>query len=62
MKRFATGQPVGHWGGRLLWQVDMDYLFAWRETPGADPEVVEKPMLREFSDCYGSLPFANLRH
>lgn len=60
--RFAGGEAVMHWGGRLLWQVGMDYLFAWRETPGEDPEVVEKQMLREFSSRHGCLPFANLRH
>lgn len=60
--RFAAGEPVMHWGGRLLWQVDLAYLFAWRETPGEDPEVIEKQMLRDFSTEHGCLPFANLRH
>jgi hypothetical protein len=59
---FAAGQPVRHWGGRLLWQTDVAYEIAWMETPRQDPELVEKAMLREFSGHYRALPFANLRH
>jgi hypothetical protein len=54
--------PVKHWGGRLLWQTNVLYELAWLLTPGEDPEVVEKKLLWEFSDHYGALPFANLRH
>lgn len=59
---FAVGQPVMHWGGRLLWQTDSAYEIAWLETPGQDPEILEKAMLREFSGHHMALPFANLRH
>jgi hypothetical protein len=49
---FASGLPVRHWGGRLLWQVDVPYELAWLLTPGEDPEVIEKGLLWEFSDHY----------
>ena len=62
MRAFAVGQPVMHWGGRLLWQAETTYLFSYMETPTEDPRTVEKRLLREFSDHYGALPFANLRH
>jgi len=62
MKRFAAGEPVMHWGGRLPWQVEMPYVLAWVETPGQDPRTVEKGWLREFSTNHGALPFGNLRH
>ena len=60
--RFGNGEPVGHWGGRLVWQVALPLTLSWKETPGQDPETLEKALLREFSGHHGRLPFANLRH
>ena len=61
---FGYGRPVGHWGGRLIWQLEDSYdlLIAWKTTPGLVPEEVEKNMLFAFESEYGRLPFANLRH
>ncbi|RIX27871.1 hypothetical protein [Amnibacterium setariae] len=62
LRRFAAGEPVGHWGGRYLWQLeDRDALLvAWNPTH-EDAAVVETRMLGDFKDRYRALPFANLR-
>lgn len=58
---FGSGKPVGHWGGRLIWQLsNADMLrIAWKETPGEVPLVVEAELLTAFRDVYGKPPFAN---
>ncbi len=58
--QYGAGKPVGHQGGRYLWQVKEsdDYLVAWRLAP--DPTASENRLLDEFTTAYGSLPFANI--
>lgn len=58
--RFAAGEPLGHWGGRFLWQLDDSdaALVAWREHP--EPCALEADLLRDFEAHFGSLPFANI--
>ncbi|MHB8643819.1 MAG: hypothetical protein ACYDA3_13140 [Gaiellaceae bacterium] len=59
--RFSRGEPVMHWGGRLLWQLEQceKLLVAWKEeTSFADHET---DLIDEFADAYGRLPFANLK-
>jgi hypothetical protein len=59
--RFGEGKPIGHWGGRLIWQLggSAELLVAWRETPGQVPKEVETQMLAEFRKANGKPPFAN---
>ena len=61
--RFSEGRPVGHWGGRLLWQVagSQDFLVAWKSTPGREPFDVEGELMEWFRRRFGCLPFANIQ-
>jgi hypothetical protein len=62
--QFGAGRPVGHRGGRLIWQLtrSTELLTAWRETPGEVAREVEKAMLVDFRAAYGKPPFANDPH
>ncbi len=59
--QFGSGKPVGHWGGRLIWQLkDSDELIiAWKETL-QDPYIVESNIINKFKEKHGNRPFANL--
>lgn len=61
--RFGAGQPVGHWGGRLIWQLeDVDsLLFCWRPAVGVDARELERELIQEFANNFGTRPFANLQ-
>ena len=58
---FGAGRPVGHWGGRLIWQLSgsADLQVAWRVD--AEPLWLEAGLIHAFVDEFGEMPFANLR-
>lgn len=60
---FGCGRPVGHRGGRMIWQLaDSDDLrVAWKPIVNREPVVVEQEMIDEFVRAYGMFPFANRR-
>lgn len=61
--KFGSGQPVGHWGGRFIWQIDKhkNLTVCWKETPNDDPREIEKDLIKTFVRIYGKRPFANLQ-
>ena len=62
--RFGAGDPVGHWGGRLIWQLadSSELLVAWHAISWAElARDYEKRLLAHFRELYDSArPFANL--
>jgi len=62
--RFGEGKPVGHWGGRLIWQLveAPSLIVGWKTTPDHDPSAVEAELIADFRSAYGKSPFANNPH
>jgi hypothetical protein len=60
--RFGQGFDVGHYGGRLIWQIknSKDLLVCWKPLNTESPREVESQMIQEFIMQYGKMPFANL--
>lgn len=60
--QFGKGTPIGHWGGRYIWQLQdsPDLLICWKPTNKEIPREVEKGLIREFRAVYKRLPFANI--
>lgn len=62
-RRFGEGEPIGHWGGRLIWQLEESdtLLVCWKETD-EEPALLESAMILEFATKFRRRPFANLRN
>lgn len=59
---FGQGKNVGHWGGRLIWQLknSADLVVCWKALPTADPRTVEADLIQDFVSKFSNRPFANL--
>ena len=62
--RFGASEPVGHWGGRLIWQLENchDLTVCWKACLEVDAAKREGELIREFAKTHGRRPFANLRN
>ena len=61
--QFGQGKPVGHKGGRIMWQLnDAEQLqVCWCAMDAGDPQALKDEWIEAFKVLYGGrLPFANL--
>jgi hypothetical protein len=60
--RFGCGEPIGHWGGRYIWQLKdhRELLICWKIVDGSEPRDIERDLIEEFVSIYNKRPFANL--
>ena len=61
---FGYNHPIGHWGGRYLWQHEDSinfkiYWFSMNEDK-QNPVDLERELITQFKTHYGKRPFANL--
>lgn len=59
---FGQGKNIGHWGGRLIWQLASSHnlVVCWKPLPNEDPRTFEGQLIRDFVTQFGNRPFANL--
>jgi hypothetical protein len=62
--KFGAGQAVGHYGGRLVWQLPeiRKLKVGWLERGDWVPRLMEGQLIAEFRRTYGKPPFANNPH
>jgi hypothetical protein len=60
--QFGQGKPVGHWGGRYIWQLkdSQDLIICWKPLGKQEPRAYEAELISEFVSKFGKRPFANL--
>jgi hypothetical protein len=61
-RQYGAGLPVGHTGGRRIWQLaDHDELLVgWRVTDDAKARPTERALIAEFRAHYAARRFANM--
>jgi hypothetical protein len=61
---FGAGKPIGHWGGRFIWQLadSAKLLVAWMTCASEETAaMMESRLVRRFKGEHdGRLPFANI--
>lgn len=59
---FGQGKNIGHWGGRLIWQLknSADLIVCWKPLPNDDPRTYESLLIKKFVTEFSKRPFANL--
>ncbi len=59
---FGQGRNIGHWGGRLIWQLkdSKDLVVCWKALPTEDPRAFEADFIQQFILQFSKRPFANL--
>jgi hypothetical protein len=60
---FGTGKPVGHYGGRLIWQIknSSELIVCWKVVnAGDDPRQIEKQLIKDFEKQFERKPYANI--
>lgn len=59
---FGQGKNIGHWGGRLIWQLKNanDLVVCWKPLPNDDPRTIESLLIKKFISEFSKRPFANL--
>ena len=63
--RFGEGSPVGHRGGRLVWQLEdaAELQVCWKEVRDTPARTAEKALIEAFKSIHGGRrPFANLQN
>ena len=60
--RFGSGENVGHYGGRLIWQLknSRDLIVCWKPLQKENPRSAEYELITQFVLEYKKRPFANL--
>lgn len=61
---FGQGKPIGHYGGRYIWQLQdaRELTVCWKVIGDKDPRDVENQMIAMFKVEHGGRrPFANLK-
>lgn len=59
---FGQGKNIGHYGGRLIWQIkySKDLVVCWKSLMTDEPREFEANLIQLFVSKYSKRPFANL--
>jgi len=61
LRRFGKGEPVAHWGGRYLWQLEdaVALRVAWHTTESDRNAAERTALIDAFAHQHDAMPFAN---